>query len=158
MGLGDRVRRLEGGSGVTPDEHERRKWRERTREEAVRLNASFLREAAVERRGELLAEYGTLEVLTEAGIDWSDGALLAEDAPVPPFAVAEDGSVSCSRDGRLVTTFRQTLAEVWYWRQAEGGNPGKLVHDEEEQAFYTPEGDLALSRDRADLRHIFRNL
>jgi hypothetical protein len=158
VGLGDRVRRLESGSAVTPDEHERRKWRERIREEAERLNRAFLREAAADRRGELLAEYGTLEALKEAGIDWSDEALLAEDAPLPPFTIAEDGRVLCSRDGKQVTGFHQTLAEDWYWRQVAWGNPGSLVHDEEEQAFYTPEGEPVPSRDRVVLGRFFGNL
>ncbi len=149
---------LKAGRGWgSEDEHERRKRRDRIREEAERLNRSFFRDVAVERRGELLEHYGTLEAMTEAGIDWSEEALLAEDEPAPPFAVAEDGLVYC-RDGRPVTTLHQTLAEVFYLRQLEQGNPGTLVHDEEAEAFYTPEGELALSRDRADLRHIFRNL
>ena len=33
------------------------------------------------------------------------------------------------------------------------GGPG-LVHDEEEQAFYAPGGELTVSRERVDLRHL----
>jgi hypothetical protein len=61
--------------------------------------------------------------------------------------------VLCARDGRPVTDPRQTLAEHFYWMEVEWGHPG-LVHDEEAQAFYTPDGDFALSRDRVDLRHL----
>jgi hypothetical protein len=34
----------------------------------------------------------------------------------------------------------------------------RLTHDEEAQAFYTPDGEPALSRDRADLRRLFSGL
>jgi hypothetical protein len=34
----------------------------------------------------------------------------------------------------------------------------QLAHDEEAQAFYTPDGEPALSRDRADLRRLFSGL
>ncbi len=126
------------------------------REQAEHTNHCFLRDAAIERRGELLDSYGSLEAMTEAGIDWSDEAL-AEDV-VPPFVIEGDGRVFCSRDGRPVTALPQTLAEEWYWRQVRQGNPGTLLHDEEAEAFYTPEGELALSRDRANIQHIFHNL
>jgi hypothetical protein len=70
-----------------------------------------------------------------------------------PFEITESGDVLCARDGRPVTTYRQTLAEVWYWEEVEDGAPG-LVHDEEAQAFYTQSGELALSRDRVDLQRL----
>ncbi len=48
----------------------------------------------------------------------------------------------------------QTLAEVFYWKEVGWGGP-VLVHDEEAQAFYTPDGELAVSRNRVGLRHMF---
>ncbi len=75
------------------------------------------------------------------------------DGRVPPFEIADTGDVACTHDGRPVTTFRQTLAEPWYWEEMEAG-PAHLVHDEEVQVFYTPSGHLALSRDVVDLRYL----
>jgi hypothetical protein len=49
------------------------------------------------------------------------------------------------------------LGEVWYWQQVETREL-RLVHDEEAQAFYTSKGELAISRDRVDLRHLFDEL
>ena len=155
-GLKHRLAKLEGAARPTPED-EREREREMIRDGAERTNRSFLRDKAIERRGELLDAYGTLEAMSEAGRDWSDEALT--EGAVPPFVIADEGGgVFCSRDGKPVTDFRQTLAEVWYWRQVELGNPGRLIHDEEAQAFYTPEGELALNRDLVDLRHFFRNL
>ncbi len=71
----------------------------------------------------------------------------------PVFDVDEGGNVSCSAAGRPVTDFHQTLAEEWFQQEREWGGEG-LVYDEEAQAFYTPGGDLALSRDHMDLRHL----
>ncbi len=68
----------------------------------------------------------------------------------PAFDVAANGDVFCSRDGRPVTEYRQTLAEHWYWWTLEELGYEGLVHDEEEQTFYTRSGELALSRDRVD--------
>jgi hypothetical protein len=36
------------------------------------------------------------------------------------------------------------------------GGPG-LIHDEEAEAFYTPEGELAVSRERFDLQHLLNS-
>ncbi len=74
---------------------------------------------------------------------------------IPPFVIDEDGDVFSSRDGKPITESRQTLAEEWYWQEVEWGAPD-LVHDEEGQAFYTPDGELALSRDHANLRLVLR--
>jgi hypothetical protein len=71
----------------------------------------------------------------------------------PLFEIDEDGNVSCTHDAYPVTDSRQILAEQFYWMEVEWGGPG-LIHDEEAQAFYTPSGELALSRDRVDLRHL----
>jgi hypothetical protein len=70
----------------------------------------------------------------------------------PPFAIADDGTVSCSRDGRPVTTYPQTLAEVWFWEETEAPTGLGLVYDEETEAFHNRAGEFALSRDFADLR------
>jgi hypothetical protein len=53
-----------------------------------------------------------------------------------------------------VTSYHQTLAEPWYWEQVAWGETG-LIHDEEREAFYSPEGELALSRDRVNLPALF---
>ncbi len=71
----------------------------------------------------------------------------------PAFVVDGEGHVFSIRDGKPITEYTQTLAEEWYWQEVEWGGEG-LVHDEEAEAFYTPSGELALSRDRVDLRHL----
>ncbi len=75
------------------------------------------------------------------------------DGRIPPFVIAADGYVSCSCDGRPVVTSHQTSAEEWYRRELEASY-GHLVHDPEEEAFYTRSGDLALSRDFMNISHI----
>jgi hypothetical protein len=76
------------------------------------------------------------------------------DGRVPPFEFAANGDVSCAHDGRPVTTYHQTLAEDWYWRDVEAGY-GHLRHDAEAEAFHTHSGHLALSRYVVDLRRLF---
>ncbi len=70
----------------------------------------------------------------------------------PPFAIADDGTVTCSRDGRPVTAYPATIAEVWFWEETEAPTGLGLVYDEETEAFYNRAGESALSRDFADLR------
>jgi hypothetical protein len=70
----------------------------------------------------------------------------------PLFEIGDNG-VTCAHDGRPVTDPRQVLAESFYWMEVEWGGPG-LAHDEEAQAFYAPDGGLALSRDRVDLSRL----
>jgi hypothetical protein len=70
----------------------------------------------------------------------------------PIFEIAEDGTVY-TFDGRLVDDWHQSGAEHFYWMEVAWGGPG-LVHDEEAEAFYTPEGELVVSRERFDLRHL----
>ncbi len=82
---------------------------------------------------------------------------LRREGKEPIFEVADNGDVSCSRDGKPVTDFHQTLAEVWFLETLEWGAPG-LIYDEEAEAFYTPGGELAISRDRVDMRHLFKSL
>ena len=75
------------------------------------------------------------------------------DPKEPLFEITEEGDVLCAHDGKPVTTWPQTGAEQFYWMEVEWGGPG-LVHDEERAAFYTPDGELALSREYMDLRHL----
>ena len=70
----------------------------------------------------------------------------------PPFVIADDGTVTCSRDGRPVTAYPDTIAEVWFWEEMEAPTGLGLVYDEETEAFYNRAGEFALSRDFADLR------
>jgi hypothetical protein len=70
----------------------------------------------------------------------------------PVFEIAEDGTVY-TFDGRLVDDFHQSGAEQFYWMEVGFGGPN-LIHDEEAEAFYTPEGELAVSRERFDLRYL----
>ena len=73
----------------------------------------------------------------------------------PIFEIAEDGTVY-TFDGRLVDDWHQSGAEHFYWMEVEWGGPG-LVHDEEAEAFYTRAGELAVSRERFALRHLFNS-
>jgi hypothetical protein len=70
----------------------------------------------------------------------------------PPFVIADDGTVTCSRDGRPVTAYPATIAEVWFWEEVEAPTGLALVYDEETGAFYNRAGEFALSREFADLR------
>jgi hypothetical protein len=70
----------------------------------------------------------------------------------PPFVIADDGTVTCSRDGRPVTDSPATIAEVWFWEEMDNPTGLALVYDEETEAFYNRAGEFALSRDFADLR------
>jgi hypothetical protein len=72
----------------------------------------------------------------------------------PLFEIDEDGGVFCTYDGKPVTDSRQIIAENFYWMDVVWGGAG-LIHVEEAQAFYTPEGELAVSRDRFDFRNLF---
>jgi hypothetical protein len=72
----------------------------------------------------------------------------------PLFEIAEGGGdVFCTHDGKPVTDSMQIVAECFYWMEVEWGATA-LVHDEEAQAFYTPSGDLALSREYVKLQHL----
>ena len=70
----------------------------------------------------------------------------------PPFVIADDGTVACSRDGRPVTASPATMAEVWFWEEVEAPPGLGLIYNEETEAFYNRAGEFALSRDFADLR------
>jgi hypothetical protein len=125
-----RLAKLEGVPRPDPeDERQRKEEQERIRQEAQRINERYVEEQPIERE-----------------LAWLEGDDL------PPFAIAEDGEVRSARDGKPITTFHQTLAEVWYWQEVEWGGPG-LIHDEAAETFYTPNGELALSRDRVNLQH-----
>jgi len=75
------------------------------------------------------------------------------DGRIQPFELSGDGGVVCSYDGRPVTTFRQTLAEPWYWEETESSY-GHLIHDPEAETFRTRSGHLAISRDVVNLRYL----
>ncbi len=118
-----------------------------TREGAEQQNVTYFGELARERRGDLLEQvgYGTLsadELLDDNFIRPGD---------TPPFVIAGDGTVTCSRDGRPVTDYAATIAEVWFWQEMEAPGLG-FVYDEETEAFYNGAREFALSRDFADLR------
>ena len=145
-----RLRRLEGGvrSSGPEDERQREEERERIRQGAERLNGSHFRDLASWRRAVFLESVGYDGHSAE---DLGDENFLYPDDELP-FTIAEDGGVFSARDGKPITDFAQTLAEVWYWQEVEWGG-SDLVHDEEAEAFYTPNGELALSRDRVNLQH-----
>ena len=92
-----------------------------------------------------------LRMIREGAESANDRAL--RDGRIPPFVIAGDGYVSCSYDGRPVTTSHQTSAEDWYRRELESGY-GHLVHDAEAETFRTHSGNLALSRYVVDLRYL----
>jgi hypothetical protein len=71
----------------------------------------------------------------------------------PAFIIMPSNDVFCARDGRPVTDPRQILSERFYWREVSSGGRD-LIHDEENQQFYTLEGDLALSRDFVHLERL----
>jgi hypothetical protein len=72
----------------------------------------------------------------------------------PLFEIDEHGDVFCTHDGCPVTDSHQTLAEEFYWMEVGWGPSPGLVHDEEAQAFYTPSGELALSREYVNLERL----
>ncbi len=137
--------------GRLEDEHERERRLREIREAAEQENERHFRNLAIERRTAYLERVGygghSAEDLA------AENFLYPDDTP--PFEIASDGRVYCTRDGKPVTTYHQTLAEVWYWQTLEWGGLG-FVHDEEAQAFYTEEGELAVSRTRANLQHMLR--
>ena len=73
----------------------------------------------------------------------------------PVFQITEEGGVH-TRDGQPVTDYRQTLAEEFYqwelgWYEVDSSS---LIFDADSEAFYTPEGELALSRTYVDLSRL----
>jgi hypothetical protein len=71
----------------------------------------------------------------------------------PVFEIAENGEVY-TRDGRLVDDWHKAHRGVLLEQQAEWG--GQLLHDEETEASYTPEGELTLSRTFCHMERLFR--
>jgi hypothetical protein len=122
-------------AGETADEREKRLTM--IREGAEQQNERFFRE----RRGDLLEQVGYDTLTADELLD-----------DTPPFVIADDGTVTCSRDGRPVTDYPATLAEVWFWEEMEDGGDMRLVYDEEAEAFYNRAGEFAMSRERVDLR------
>ncbi len=152
MSLRRRLEALEGGGAALETEAERRERLEMVRDGAERENEGFFRQLARERRTAFLEDVGYE--------GHGPGALRDENflypGDEPPFVIDEAGDVFSSRDGKPITEPRQTLAETWYWEEVEVWGGEGLVHDEGAQAFYTPSGELVLSRDRVDLRLLFR--
>ncbi len=75
------------------------------------------------------------------------------DGLEPIFEITESGEVFSTHDGRPVTDGHQALCEQWYWLHLKWGVSG---YDEETEAFYTPDGELALSRTNFDIARVFR--
>ncbi len=148
MSIERRLRKLEDEQ-AEPEESadEREKRLIMMRAGAEHQNERHFRELARERRGELLERVG---YGTPSADELRDENFIYPDDR-PPFVIADDGTVSCSRDGRPVTTYPQTLAEVWFWQEMEAPGLG-LVYDEDAEAFYNRAGEFALSRYFADLR------
>ncbi len=71
----------------------------------------------------------------------------------PPFEITESGEVFSVHDGRPVVSGHQALCERFYWQNLAWGVPG---HDEAAQAFYTLDGEFALSRTDFDFARLFR--
>ena len=70
------------------------------------------------------------------------------------FHIDEDGNVFSNVDGKPITKYRQLMGEEWYWDHLLCWPPDpRFIHNEEEQAFYTLHGELALSRDMVSLPH-----
>ena len=121
---------------------------------AKQENERFFRHLAIERCTSYLESIGHEGHTAE---DLRDENFITEEDE-PPFTITEDGGVFCTRDGKPVTTYHQTLAEVMYWEFHDAGyNPRSLIHDEESQGYYMPEPphELAFSRDRWYLPRYF---
>jgi hypothetical protein len=75
-----------------------------------------------------------------------------EEFGVSPLFDVQEFGVYSNVDGKPITRYTQTLAELWYWQAVLVYGPlPYLIHDEEEQAFYTHHGEVALSRDHVNL-------
>jgi hypothetical protein len=143
-----RLKRLEGIRTEPEDERERAKQKQEIWVAAEQENERYFRELAIERRTAFL---GIVGYGGHSAQDLRDEHFLDADGE-PPFTITEAGEVFCARDGKPVTTHRQTLAEAWYWQEVEWGG-ARLVHDEEAEVFYTSEGELALSRHVVNLQY-----
>ena len=135
--------KLEGVTHPGPEvELQREEECKRIRQEAQRMNMRYVEERPIERE-----------------LAWLEGDTAAlerlEGDSLPPFTITEGGEVRSAKDGKLITTFNQTLAEVWYWQEVEWGGPG-LIHDEEAEAVYTNDGEFALSRDCVNMQRYLR--
>jgi hypothetical protein len=143
------IEELETKHRAPEDQHQREKLLEDIRKAAEQENERFYRNLAIERRTAYVERVG-YEGHTAEGLS-DENFLYPEDKP--PFEIAPDGRVYCTWGGKPVESCHQTAAEVFYWQELEWGGSG-LVHDEEAEAFYTQEGDLAVSRERFDLRYL----
>lgn len=79
----------------------------------------------------------------------------------PVFEITLDGRVFTLADDRLaVTTFHQIGAEIFYqdalrWHRGDAPGAEEFIFDEENEAFFTPEGEFAVSRTRFHLPGLF---
>jgi hypothetical protein len=151
-----RLNRLEGQARTEPeDQAQRHKHLKMVREAAEQDNERYFRNLAIERRTAFLESVGYREHSAQDLRD--ENFLYADDEP--PFTITEDGEVFCSRDGKPVTDFHQTLAERWFWEFHEEWhtNPRSFIYDEATQAYYMPDPphELAFSRDRCYLPRFF---
>ncbi len=79
----------------------------------------------------------------------------------PIFEITPDGRVFTLAEPRLaVTTFHQIGAEVFYqdalrWHRGDAPGAEEFIFDEENEAFYTPEGVFAVSRTTFNLPGLF---
>jgi hypothetical protein len=132
-GLLSRLDRLETRRGVTDEDRERE--RRIIREAAEHANYCFTHE------GHYSVKFG-YKLCT-----------LQEALGIQELFLITDTGVFAGVDGKPVTAYTQTLAEEWYWDHLLCWPPDpRFIHDEDEQAFYTHDGDVALSRDFVDLR------
>jgi hypothetical protein len=130
-------------------DHEREERLRMIREGAERENERFFRDLVYWRRRLFLlglSEASRAELTAEELRD--ENFLYADDEL--PFDITENGEVFCTRDGKPVTDFHQTLAEVWYWQFREwDSNPRGLIHDTEVGGY------LVFSRDWCPLPNYF---
>jgi hypothetical protein len=152
-----RLRKLEEGhQSVHETDEEREQRLMMIREGAEQANKSFFRDLVYRRRRLFLEDLSEASRAELSADELRDENFLYDDDELP-FEIMPDGEVYCTRDGKPVTHYRQTLAEVWYWQfREEGYNPRGLIHDDEAQAYYTPDsGEMVFSRDWCILPNYF---
>ena len=134
-GLLSRLDRLETRRGVTDEDRERE--RRMIREAAEHANYCFTHE------GHYSVKFGYKLCTLQEALDLEE-----------LFHIDQNGNVFSNVDGKPITKYRQLMGEEWYWDHLLCWPPDpRFIHDEEEQAFYTLHGELALSRDMVSLPH-----
>ncbi len=104
------------------------------RESAIHANESYLRD---------LREFR------------EDGYRIEEDEDTPLFMIEEKTGETYCMDGKPVTSTHQVGCELFYrFEQALGGMEGRLVHDEQREAYCTKDGELAVSREELNVQHL----